>query len=211
MTQQLQNRFNIANTHYQRQKGQFDLLTRTHNQLEIDLQATTVRRQAEEDVLKLLQLVSASTWDATKQLVENLVTRALKDVFYDKDYKFVVKQEIKRGTSAVSFFVIEEGSERDLIDDLGGGISDVVSIVLRIALLTLYRPKTRQFLVLDEPLKHLWSGYQQHAAQFLKSVCHELGITMLVVTHQKELTLGADQIFQVRKVGDVCQVTEEPL
>ncbi len=195
----------------QRQKGQVELLQSSVSRAEAVLQNLEGVLSLERETLRLMQLSSAATWDTTKQLVESLVTRALQAVFYDRDYKFIVKQEVKRGASAVSFAVLDEGMELDLIDELGGGIADVVALVLRIAFLVLHKPKIRPALFLDEPLKHLWSGYQPNAAKFLKQVCQELELQLLVVTHQDELAAGADQIFRIRKANSSCQVSEEPL
>lgn len=205
-----QDRYNTLLQNHHQQKGRVALLRDNIDNISKQLTGVDNTLAIENEVLRLLQMTSAATWDTTKQLVENLVTRALRAVFHDRDYKFLLKQEIKRGAASVSFLVVDNGLELDLVDELGGGISDVVSLVLRIALLTLHQPKLRQLLILDEPLKHLWSGYQPNAADFLRSVCKELDITMLVVTHQKELSIGADQVFQVRNIDGICQVTEEP-
>lgn len=171
-----------------------------------DLQLAEQSIALEQDTLRLLQLTSSAVWDTTKQTVENLVTRALQAVFYDKDYKFVVRQEVKRGATSVEFGVLDSGLELSLVDDLGGGVADVVSLALRISLLMLYRPATRPILVLDEPLKHLWEGYQSHAGRFLRQVAEELKIHILVTTHQRELADQAGQVFIVKKPGSVCHV-----
>lgn len=192
-----------------KQRGQLELYQSQAQRLKTELANTDVTLQLEQETLRLLQLASAATWDATKKLVEELVTRALQSVFYDKSYKFVLKQETKRGTASVSFVVEDQGMELDLVDELGGGIVDVVALVLRIAFVLLYRPKTRPVLFLDEPLKHLWSGYQPYAAKFLKQVCGETGLQLLIVTHQNELASYADQVFQISKDGSSCRVVEE--
>ena len=189
-----------------RRKGQADLLRRSLSENEKALADTKATIILEVEVLKLLQGVSASTWNNTKTLVESIVTRALQAIFFDKSYKFVLNQEIKRNVPSVSFAVSDEGMELDIVDEIGGGIADVVALVLRLAFVVLYRPQVRPFLVLDEPLRHLSVSYQPHAAKFLKQVCQELGVSLLVVTHQKELASEADQVFHLEKVGKTCQV-----
>lgn len=205
----MKRRIDNITTRFQQQKGQQIMLQQQVREAEAAVAEIQSSIATEKETLRLLQLSSAATWDTAKGVVEALVTRALQAIFYDKDYKFVVKQEVKRASSSVTFAVADEGAELDLVDELGGGIADVVALVLRIAFLTLHRPRIRPFLVLDEPLKHLWSGYQPHAAKFLKQVCAELGITLLVVTHQKELAEFADQVFQMRKNGVECSLIEE--
>lgn len=202
-------RFEALSRDFQRKKGQVELLKSNHRQMVSKLGDISVRLTLETETTKLLQLSSATTWDTTKQLVESLVTRALRAIFYDRDYRFLVRQEVKRNANSVTFLVVENGLELDLVDELGGGISDVVSLVLRIAFLSLYRPQIRPFLVLDEPLKHLWSGYQPNAGKFLKQACSELGITVLLATHSSELAKEAEQVFKASNDGLVCRVEEE--
>lgn len=190
-------------------KGQASLLTAEIEKLDKTVEQTNIWLALESETARLLQLSSTATWNTTKQLVESLVTRAFQVIFHDRDYKFIVKHDIKRGTSAVSFVVGENGMELDLVDELGGGISDVVALVLRIAFVSLYRPKVQPFLVLDEPLKHLAANYQPAAGRFLKQVCQELGMTMLLTTHSKELSHEADQLFRAKNIDNVCIVEEE--
>lgn len=204
----MKNRYNTLFTTFQRQKGQQELLKSSIQVSEVAITSLDAQISIETEVLRLLQLSSEATWGTTKNLVENIVSRALHAIFYDKTYKFILKQEIKRNAQSVSFAVLDNEMELDLVDELGGGISDVVALVLRIAFLVLHRPKIRPFLVLDEPLKHLWVGYQPYAGQFLQQVCAELGLTVLVVTHQKELSSSADQVFQIVKSGSTCKIIE---
>ena len=203
----MRKQFETIKQEFFRRKGQSDLLRKSLTDSEAFLARTKETIVLEIEVLKLLQGVSSSTWSNTKGLVESIVTRALQAIFFDKSYKFVLNQEIKRNVPSVSFAVEDEGMELDIVDEIGGGIADVVALVLRLAFVVLYRPKVRPFLVLDEPLRHLSVSYQPHAAKFLRQVCQELGVSLLVVTHQKELASEADQVFHLEKVGKTCQVS----
>ena len=192
-----------------RRKGQRDLIIASLARSESSLVVLDSKLSMERECARLFQLTTEASWAMARQLVEELVTRALQSVFFDRSYKFVVNQDIKRGASAVTFAVVENGQEMDLVDDLGGGIADVVALVLRVAFVNLYRPAVRQLLILDEPTRMLASVYQPYMARFLKQVCKELGLTVFLVSHSEELVREADQVFKAAYIDGVCVVEEE--
>ena len=192
-----------------RRKGQRDLIAQSIAASESSLAILDSQLSMEREVARLFQLTTEASWAMAKQLVEELVTRALQSVFFDRSYKFAMSYEVKRGAAAVTFAVIENGQEMDLVDDLGGGIADVVALILRIAFVNLYRPRIRQLLILDEPTRMVAAVYQEKVAAFLKQVCKELGMTIFLVTHSAELSNAADQLFRATNIDGVCVVEEE--
>lgn len=203
----MRQQFDLIKQNFHSRKGQADLLKQTLSSAETQIGYLKSQLVIEADVLKLLQAVSASTWTNTKTVIESIITRGLRSIFFDKTYSFVVNQEVKRSVPSVSFAILDDGMELDVVDEVGGGIADVVSLLLRLAFMILYRPKVRQLLVLDESAKHLSSIYQPYLGKFLKQVCAELGITILMVTHQAQLAEEADQIFRISKTGKTCKVS----
>lgn len=206
---EIRERYQRVASDLERRKGQRDLIAQAISASEHSLSIIDSQLNLEREVARLFQLTTEASWAMAKQLVEELVTRALQSVFFDRSYKFVVNQDIKRGASAVTFAVVENGQEMDLVDDLGGGIADVVALVLRVAFVNLYRPAVRQLLILDEPTRMLASVYQPYMARFLKQVCKELGLTVFLVSHSEELVREADQVFKAANIDGVCVVEEE--
>jgi len=194
---------------HQRRRGQADMLLHTQKTLGVKQAELLNKLTLENETARLLQLTSMETWNTAKTLIEELVTRALRAIFIDRDYKFSIRHEIKRGVSAVDFAVIDNGMELNLADEVGGGIVDVVSLVLRISFLVLYRPKMRQFLVLDEPTAHVGATYQGNVGKFLKQLTNEMGIQILLTTHSAELAAGADQVFNATNSDGLCTIAEE--
>jgi ABC-type glutathione transport system ATPase component len=194
---------------HQRRRGQADMLAQTQLVMATKQAALAAKLAIESETARLLQLTSMETWTQAKTLIEELVTRALRAIFTDRDYKFIIRQEVKRGVSAVDFAVMDNGMELNLTDEVGGGIVDVVSLVLRISFLVLYRPKMRQFLVLDEPTAHVGATYQGNVGKFLKQLTNEMGIQILLTTHSQELSAGADQVFHATNADGVCIIEEE--
>ena len=192
-----------------RRKGQRDLIIASLARSESSLVVLDSKLSMERECARLFQLTTEASWAMARQLVEELVTRALQSIFFDRNYAFKLIHDVKRGAAAVTFAVVENGQEMDLVDDLGGGIADVVALVLRIAFVNLYRPAVRQLLILDEPTRMIAECYQPYVARFVKQVCKELGMTVFLVTHSEALVKEADQVFQAKNIDGVCVVEEE--
>lgn len=160
-----------------------------------------------QKVVDLLQLTAEATRANSVSTITNIVNGALKSIFHDRNYEFVVELNTKRGASAASFF-IKEGTSQFSLTDRGGGLIDVVSISLRIAYLVLHRSKQRRLLVLDESLKHLSKEYVPQAAAFLKQISKELDLKILMVTHNSTFANYADRVYQTKQLNGVASVDE---
>ncbi|KKK86498.1 hypothetical protein LCGC14_2762610, partial [marine sediment metagenome] len=60
-------------------------------------------------------------------------------------------------------------------------------------------PKSRNVILLDEPLKNLSQNMQDKASMMLKELSNRLGIQFIIVTHEDTLTEYADRVFRVRQ------------
>ena len=87
--------------------------------------------------------------------------------------------------------------EIDPIEASGVGAIDVASFALRIASWTMAIPKTRNVIILDEPMKHLSTEYQEKASAMIKELSQKLGLQFIIITHEEVLTSSADKIFEV--------------
>lgn len=165
--------------------------------------------EAEALVQDILTKASALSWAKTKGRIEALVDTALRAVFTDRSYKFVIEQETKRGASSVNFTLVEGDIEADAWDEAGLGVSDVIGFALRVAYLSLYRPKVRQLLIWDEPFTGIARVYIPNMARLVKQVSKDLGIQMIVITHDPDFVAEADQVIQFEKTGDTCQAVDQ--
>ena len=94
----------------------------------------------------------------------------------------------------------------DVWEDGGLGVADVIGFALRIALLVLYKPKVRPVLFLDEPFRNLSMDYVSNASKFMKQVAQELGIQLVLITHNTEFISDAEQVIRLDKVNGKCQI-----
>jgi DNA repair exonuclease SbcCD ATPase subunit len=142
-----------------------------------------------------------------KEKVESLVTVAIKSVF-SRDLKFIMEVGVKKNRSEVLFFV-QEGDKEPYIpkDEQGGGLLDIISFALRIVLWSIESPRSRNVFVLDEPMK--WTGALiVKAANMMKEISRELGIQIIMVTHDSELEEVADRTWQISHDGDRSSIIQ---
>ena len=159
--------------------------------------------QNQVDLYSLLAIVNKATvliQNLFKGKVEHLITLALKGVFprpVDFGLDFVQRQS---RTDAIPY-VTERGQKRNNVkDDVGGSLLDIVSFGLKIILWSMENPRSRNTLVLDEPMK--WLGrYRTRAAQMMKEVSELLGLQLIVVTHDPEIMEVGDVSFLVEHDG----------
>ena len=161
----------------------------------IEQQDAEIMRSAEatrtlelnEKVQRLLQLTSEFARQQAKIRIEEIVTSALTVVF-GKDYKFRLSLEVRSNRPEVDYWLESEGIVTQLKPpdyDRGGGVADVVSLALRLAVTELSEVRGPVFL--DEVGKHVSAEYAPNVAYFLKEYSGNFGRQMILITHNEAL------------------------
>lgn len=156
------------------------------------------------DSLSLLREVSLNCQEETTSKIAGIITKLYQYVFNTKD-EVIIKNEIKRKVPSAEILIktIKNGKEVLLHpeDEEGGGKLDIISLGLRIAGLILFTPSLNKILFVDEPLKNVSSEttsqekYRERTAEFLKMLCKEYGIQIIMITHESSYIQIADHKF----------------
>jgi DNA repair exonuclease SbcCD ATPase subunit len=186
---------------YHRQRGEEQRLL--HDRASYEQRLVEVRDSAAR-LEKVRLLLQEAAWHAREQgrrQVEYMVTQALQFVF-GGDIAFKVEVEEKRDRPEAEFLVCSTYGEDLKVetapqDARGGGVVDVISLALRLALLHAFRPPVGGPVVLDEPAKHVSEEYSAQVAQFLKSFSQSLGRQIIMVSHNQQLADSADVAYLV--------------
>lgn len=135
-----------------------------------------------------------------KYVLTDIVNHAMQSIL-DEPYELVLDFVPRRGKTEAEFYLTNKDGDRIKPNDaIGGGVLDVLSITLRIALWNMKEPKTRNVLILDEPLKSLKGGEMpNNGARLLKEISDNLGIQIIMVSHDQEIIESADRVFQIFK------------
>lgn len=189
------------NTRYDRLSGEKDSLLKLIEKKNFELEDMVHRSEVFVKARWVLSEVARLTQERFKEKVETLVTTAIRAVF-DRPFKFVLEFERKRNKLECRPVIKEGDVEYVPKDDMGGGIIDVLSFALRVVMWSLQRPRTRNVIVLDEPMKYVGKGeLLDRAGRMLREVSKGLGIQLILVTHEPQLIEIADRAYSVRHNG----------
>lgn len=201
--QDLQARLSARRDAYNRRVGQRDAILSQLQQVEQDLIKLDLDTKLNEQVRYLLQKTSEAARESARQVLEETVTSALQYVF-GPDYSFSIEIEQKAGRTEASFYVRSPAPDSTEMmslspeDARGGGVVDIVSLALRLAMLRIHRnPKVADVLIMDEPMRMLSEEYAGMIAAFLRFASHHFGIQVLMVTHNESLAASGDRAFLV--------------
>ncbi len=138
--------------------------------------------------------------------VQENVTKALQLVF-ERPYEFILKQGEKRGQIEDEMLVKVGNAEMDPVTEMGGGITDVISIVLRPILWSKMKSRTSPVMVLDEPARLVNSDLSvRNLSQLLWQLAKGLSLQFIVVTNKPGLAHCVDRLFEVVKRDEVSEV-----
>jgi hypothetical protein len=156
------------------------------------------------------KLIDAEVTDGVKA-VERLQTEGLAEIFHDQSMSVRADVDESRGRVTVTLLTqrtLENGTvvEGEADQSFGGSILTMQSILMRITVI--FRRNLRPLLLLDETLSAVANKYVDRAAKFLSSLCKNLGIDILLISHDEALVGAADLSYQVSYVKDRAKFRE---
>ncbi len=193
-----------AKSYYYRQKGKREQVEEQKDRLEDQLQKALDNIDILEQVRILLQKTSDYAREQARQKIELLVTNCLQFIF-DSHMEFKIELSESRGRTEAEFYVVSH-INGDTIrtrpqEARGGGVVDIISLAIRLAMLECSGLETGGPIILDEPAKHVSDEYIMQVAEFLKQVSVTFGRQVIMVTHNRHLSEIADKAFRVELEG----------
>ena len=183
-------------------KGQCSLLNEQLTLSEHKLVDYKNKKQLYAKSVELLNYVSEITTIKTTQGFEKIITYALRYI-YNSDYKFKLEFG-RRGNLSELFFKCKAPGEKEYLEVSpeypGGGVLNVISIALKIALLELTRTKIKGFLILDESFANLHptpSMYLENARKFVRAIHEKIGRQIIMITGREEFIQEADNVIKI--------------
>ncbi len=203
-------------------KQQFEIFTKKLHQLQgqrdlLISQKITADKKAKEfqetyiNTLKAREIVTTvaqATQKAIEIHISSLVSMALASVFPDP-YTFELRFVSRRNKTEADLIFIKNNNEvGDLLENGGGGVADVASFALRIALWSL--KKSRATFLLDEPFKFLHSAiYQQKTSNLLQEISKKLIVQFIIVSDQENIISAADKVINIVNIEGVSKVMSD--
>jgi DNA repair exonuclease SbcCD ATPase subunit len=198
--QTLKRRSEKLKTLFYNEKGKQEQLLEQKIQTENHLNRAMDSIDILEKVRILLQKASEYARESSKTQIESLVTKCLQFIF-DSNIEFKIEISELRGKPEAEFYVISNVNGDNIKtkpqDARCGGIVDIISLALRIAMLQCGALDLKGPILLDEPAKHVSDEYITNVAEFLKQVCTVFQRQVIMVTHNKHLSEIADKWYRV--------------
>jgi len=154
-----------------------------------------------EQAQVIIQEVALETQQNLQYRISSLISLALSSVFGADAPKFDIQFVYKNNRTAAELFLLDDmGNQYDPLNDRGGGVADVCAFALQICFWSLQNPRSRNTLILDEPLKWLKGGdLPVRGAEMIKQLSEKLDVQIVMVSHSDELIESADRVFTVTK------------
>jgi len=197
---------------YNQRKGQYDRLVAEKEELCGRLQKTNEELEMLNQTKLIFHVAAEAARQKARQHVEHLTTSALQSVF-GPDISFEVILEEKRDRPEAEFLVASTYGGTARIanrpeDSRGGGVVDIVSLALRVALLA--GTRSEGFIVFDEPAKHVSEQYSQAVAELLKSIAEDMERQVIMVTHNSQLAEAGEVSCRIELVNGESKAIREP-
>ncbi|MDQ7789982.1 MAG: ATP-binding protein [Candidatus Desulforudaceae bacterium] len=179
-----------------------------------DKQADLAQARSDIEVWEQVQILFSKTSEFARQQItahiENIVTAALVAVF-GEGLQFRINIGERGGQPTAEWQVVSQYGEHEVAnspeDARGGGITDVVSLALRLALLELIRPRVEGPVLFDEPAKMVSKEYAGNLAYFLRQYAQKAGRQVVIITHNAQLADAADKTYLVRQTDGRSEVS----
>lgn len=183
-------------THLERRKGQQAQVSKTIDSLKEAIKSIRKDLRRHEQAREIIKTVGLSTQQQLQYHISDITSLALEAVF-DDPYKLIVEFIQRRNKTECDLLFERDGERMNPLTASGGGAVDVAAFALRIASWSMQNPRSRNTIILDEPMRFLSEDRQEKASMMLKELSDKLGVQFIIITHEPILTEHADKIFKV--------------
>jgi len=150
-----------------------------------------------EQAREVVKEVGLKTQNQLSFHIGDIASLALEAVF-EEPYELKVEFVERRNKTECDIYFLRDGERVNPTDASGGGAMDVAAFALRVASWSMTTPRSRNTLILDEPMRFLDKDRQYQASKMIKEISDRLGVQFIIITHEATLTEAADKVFQVQ-------------
>lgn len=136
--------------------------------------------------------------DSLLKKLEDLLTIGLKKIFFDRNYSIQIKVVDKRNTKCVELLLNDNGNLIPVKNsNVAGGVLVVIASIIQIFYIT--NLDVDKYLFLDEQLSQLSKVYVPNFMEFLKTLCSETNLSIVLITHDNKFMEYGDRIYVADK------------
>ena len=188
-------------------KGRMSAIKKKMSSNRQEIQAKKEYLTRLEQAKEIIRMVGLRTQQQLQYHISDITSLALSSVF-PEPYELKVEFLQRRNKTECDLLFIRDEKEIDPLEASGYGAVDVAAFALRIASWSMDVDRSRNTIILDEPMRFLSEGYQENASKMIKEVSAKLGIQFIIVTHEDILAQYADRSFFVGIRNKISNIKE---
>nr|DAX81698.1 MAG TPA: chromosome partition protein [Bacteriophage sp.] len=161
------------------------------NQLKLDLDLTDIVNQYFTNQIK-------ERIQTAQHQIEDIINQGLTFIYRDDSIKVTVDTEVK--ANKLNFIINVSDpkiTSSNLEETFGGGVLATIAFLLKIITNILY--KNENLMIFDESLTFVSKHYQENLSAFIKKLCNDLDLTLILISHQPLLHSQADIVYEAYK------------
>lgn len=145
--------------------------------------------------IAILQALAGSLQNNVKDKIISIVQKALDATFPGMffDIEFVTRRD---KTECDLLCTDAAGNKQDILTGCGGGLKQIISFALRVAVWSLDK-EASPVILLDEPMTFVSEGMRQMGADLITTLSRDLGIQFIVVSHEQEILNAGTRTYKV--------------
>lgn len=176
---------------------------------DIDLKISEL--ESERNTLKkckpIIDDIISKFSDSLLRKLEELLTIGIKKIFYDRNYSVQIRVVDKRNTKCVELFLDDNGNLIPVKNsNVAGGILVVIASIIQI--FYVINLDVEKYLFLDEQFSQISAQYIDNFMSFIKSLCDETGLSIVLITHDNKFIKYGDRIYMADKGKFTIQENE---
>ena len=190
-----------------RRQAENNLLNRQIDDCEQKILALAEKMQTSQEALSFIGDLANSRRGTMKGKIESVISEAVQ-LIYGKSYRVELSYSVKNNRSCLEIEMVRDIAEGEVRRDMvgfGGGMSDTISVPLRLMVL-LGSKQTDRVCVLDECWKHMDLERIELVGKFLRLLTDKLGMQIIMCSHHERLRDFAERTYEVTESDGVSSV-----
>ena len=190
-----------------RRQAENDLLNRQIDDCEKRILELAGKMQTSQDALGFIEELAGARRGTMKGKIESVISEAVL-LIYGKSYRVELSYSVKNNRSCLEIEMVRDTPEGEVRRDMagfGGGVSDTISVPLRLMVL-LGSKQTDKVCILDEAWKHIDLQRVELVGRFLRLLTDKLGMQVIMCSHHEQLRDFAERTYEVTESDGVSKV-----
>ena len=100
----------------------------------------------------------------------------------------------------LQFKIVQGDRVVDIEDACGGGLVEVVSLLMQVFFIVMGKGRFAPFLLLDTALIQLSDDYISHMSELLREISYGVGIQIVLLTHARNFGEAADVVYNFTQI-----------